>query len=112
MNPAANTIVSLRPREVLMAEAQERDNRLARGETAGWMHGFPHPVICVARTAGNLCSPCHASQHHALGENRGRMLPNPQKGRGIGQDVRQLPTRPSTCLGKTTVLTAACHAVP
>src|SRR4051794_29616904 len=35
MNPAANAIVPLRPREFLLAEAQERDDYLARGEMAG-----------------------------------------------------------------------------
>ena len=52
MNPAANAIVSLRPREVLLAESRERDDRLARGETVGWMHGFPHAVKDLAATAG------------------------------------------------------------
>jgi amidase len=52
MNPAANAIVSLRPREFLLAEAQERDDYLARGEMAGWMHGFPHAVKDLAATAG------------------------------------------------------------
>ena len=52
VNPAANAVVSLRPREDLMAEARERDERFARGETAGWMHGFPHAVKDLALTAG------------------------------------------------------------
>jgi amidase len=52
VNPGANAIVSLRPREALMAEARERDDRLARGETTGWMHGFPHAVKDLAATAG------------------------------------------------------------
>ncbi|MBL6082361.1 amidase [Belnapia sp. T18] len=52
VNLSANAIVSLRPREVLMAEARERDDRLARGEAAGWMHGFPHAVKDLAATAG------------------------------------------------------------
>lgn len=52
VNPTANAIVSLRPRAALMAEAQERDDRLARGEAMGWMHGFPHAVKDFAATAG------------------------------------------------------------
>ena len=52
MNPLVNAIVSLRPREVLMAEAQVRDDQLAHGRSAGWMHGFPHAVKDFAVTAG------------------------------------------------------------
>src|SRR4051812_25340871 len=48
VNPSANAIVSLRPRTTLMAEVQERDNQLARGQTLGWMHGFPHAVKDLA----------------------------------------------------------------
>ncbi|MDO9712765.1 amidase [Paracraurococcus lichenis] len=52
MNLTANAIVSLRSREALVAEARERDDRLARGEPMGWMHGFPHAVKDFAATAG------------------------------------------------------------
>jgi amidase len=52
MNPLVNAIVSLRPREVLMTEAQVRDDQLAQGRSAGWMHGFPHAVKDFAATAG------------------------------------------------------------
>jgi amidase len=52
VNPSANAIVSLRPHAALMAEAQERDDQLARGQTLGWMHGFPHAVKDLAATAG------------------------------------------------------------
>lgn len=51
-NPLVNAIVSLRPREILMAEAQARDDELARSRSAGWMHGFPHAVKDFASTAG------------------------------------------------------------
>src|SRR5262245_26569724 len=43
-NSRVNAIVSLQPRASLMAQAQERDAQLARGEYLGWMHGFPHAV--------------------------------------------------------------------
>jgi amidase len=51
-NPAVNAIVSLRPRETLMAEARERDDQLARGEYLGWMHGFPQAVKDLAPARG------------------------------------------------------------
>jgi amidase len=43
-NPRVNAIISMPPREVLLAQAKERDAQLARGEYLGWMHGFPHAV--------------------------------------------------------------------
>jgi len=41
LNPQHNAIVSLRRPDELLAEADARDAALARGERAGWMHGFP-----------------------------------------------------------------------
>ncbi|MCK8785291.1 amidase [Roseomonas sp. NAR14] len=52
LNPAVNAIVSLRPREALLAEAGEADAALARGEDRGWMHGLPHAVKDLAETRG------------------------------------------------------------
>jgi amidase len=52
MNPRVNAIVSLQPCEILLAQAQERDEQLARGEYCGWMHGFPHAVKDLEPTAG------------------------------------------------------------
>ena len=43
-NPRVNAIISMQPREKLLAEANDRDAQLARGEYLGWMHGFPHAV--------------------------------------------------------------------
>jgi amidase len=43
-NSRVTAIVSLQPREGLLALARERDAQLARGEYCGWMHGFPHAV--------------------------------------------------------------------
>jgi len=51
-NPKVNAIVSLRPREALLAEAEEHDRELARGQRHGWMHGFPHAVKDLALTRG------------------------------------------------------------
>jgi amidase len=52
VNPAVNAIVSLVDRNALMAEAEQRDAQLARGEYLGWMHGFPHAVKDLALTKG------------------------------------------------------------
>jgi amidase len=44
INPHVNAIVALRDRAILLAEAEEKDAQLARGELAGPLHGFPHAV--------------------------------------------------------------------
>lgn len=44
VNPEINAIVSLRPRDVLLHEARERDRELANAGPRGWMHGFPAAV--------------------------------------------------------------------
>lgn len=51
-NPKVNAIVSLRDRADLMQEARERDAQLARGQSLGWMHGFPHAVKDLAAAKG------------------------------------------------------------
>jgi amidase len=43
-NPRVNAIISIQPREKLLAAASERDAQFARGDYLGWMHGFPHAV--------------------------------------------------------------------
>jgi amidase len=52
VNPHVNAIVSLQDRESLLKQADERDVQLARGASAGWMHGFPHAVKDLAATKG------------------------------------------------------------
>jgi amidase len=52
VNPAVNAIVSLRPRDVLLALAGARDAELARGQVRGVLHGFPHAVKDLAATKG------------------------------------------------------------
>lgn len=52
VNPQVNAIVSLQDRDGLQKEAAERDRQLARGESMGWMHGFPHAVKDLASTKG------------------------------------------------------------
>lgn len=52
MNPKVNAIVSLQEREGLLKQADERDAQLARGQSLGWMHGFPQAPKDLAATAG------------------------------------------------------------
>jgi amidase len=52
VNPAVNAIVSLRQREVLMAEAATRDEELVRGVDRGWLHGVPQAVKDLAAAKG------------------------------------------------------------
>jgi len=52
LNPRFNAIVALRDEAALLAEADAHDALLARGESRGWMHGFPHPVKDLEPTAG------------------------------------------------------------
>jgi amidase len=51
-NRRVHAIVSLRPRDALLAEARERDDQLGRGEYLGWMHGFPQAVKDLAPVRG------------------------------------------------------------
>ena len=44
INPKVNAIVALDDRANLLAQAGERDAQLARGESMGVLHGFPHAV--------------------------------------------------------------------
>src|SRR5215475_6441234 len=44
INPKVNAIVALQERPELLAQASERDAQLARGESLGPLHGFPHAV--------------------------------------------------------------------
>ena len=41
VNPKVNAIVSLQPRDMLLAEAKAKDADLAAGRYAGFLHGFP-----------------------------------------------------------------------
>ena len=56
INPQINAIVSLRPEEDLMAEAEEADRALAVGNHRGWLHGMPFAVKDLAEARGILCS--------------------------------------------------------
>jgi len=52
VNQQVNAIVSLRDPEVLLQEAQAKDDSLAQGISDGWMHGFPHAVKDLVATRG------------------------------------------------------------
>src|SRR6266581_1166234 len=52
INPQCNAIVSLRDRDALLRDADERDAELHRGQRRGWMHGVPQAIKDVAATAG------------------------------------------------------------
>lgn len=52
LNPVFNPIVSMLEPERLLAQAREHDAMLARGQSLGWMHGFPHAVKDLAQTQG------------------------------------------------------------
>src|SRR5262249_26616921 len=52
LNPQVNAIVSLVPRDALLAQAAERDAALGRGEPAGWLHGVPLAVKDLLPTRG------------------------------------------------------------
>jgi len=77
-NPQVNALVSLRPAEAVLAEADERDRELKRGHSRGWMHGMPQAIKDLAATAGlrtTLGSPLFAEQvpeHDAISVARVR----------------------------------------
>ena len=52
INPTVNAIVSLRDRETLLKQADERDAQLAHGEYLGWLHGFPQAIKDLTATKG------------------------------------------------------------
>lgn len=56
VNPAHNAIVSLRPREELLAEAGRADAELADGRSRGWLHGFPFAIKDLSEAAGLPCT--------------------------------------------------------
>jgi amidase len=56
INPRLNAIVSLRPAEALLAEAEAADRALAAGEYRGWLHGIPFAVKDLSEAKGILCS--------------------------------------------------------
>ena len=45
INPHVNAIVALEDGDSLVAQARVSDEQLARGESIGWLHGFPFAEI-------------------------------------------------------------------
>ena len=65
LNPAVNAIVSLQPRDLLLAQADACDAQVAGGGPLGALHGFPMAIKDLAATAGirtTLGSPVFAHQ--------------------------------------------------
>ena len=56
LNPRYNALVSLRPADALLAEADACDAELARGKSGpgsrGWLHGIPQAIKDLANAAG------------------------------------------------------------
>jgi amidase len=52
LNPKVNAIVALQDRTALLAQSQERDAQVARGELMGPLHGFPSAVKDLAAVKG------------------------------------------------------------
>ncbi len=50
-NPVVNAIVSRVDADRLLQQADARDQQLARGESLGWMHGFPQAIKDLTPTA-------------------------------------------------------------
>jgi amidase len=51
-NPRFNAIVSLQPRDTLLAEADAADAAVARGDALGALHGLPQAIKDLAPTRG------------------------------------------------------------
>ena len=52
VNPKVNAVVALRNREELLKEAKEKDSLPDKGESIGWMHGFPQAIKDLEDTKG------------------------------------------------------------
>lgn len=52
LNPRFNAVVNLAPDEVLLAQAAQRDDELARGQSRGWLHGLPQAIKDTGHAIG------------------------------------------------------------
>ena len=52
VNPRFNALVSLQDRGALLALADTADREMQRGESRGWMHGFPIALKDLVDVAG------------------------------------------------------------
>ncbi|MDR7029177.1 amidase [Rhizobium rosettiformans] len=55
-NPQVNALVSLRPRDVLLAEARAKDAERAQGGVLGALHGVPIAIKDLSEAKGILCT--------------------------------------------------------
>jgi amidase len=65
LNPKVNALVGQLPHDGLLAQADERDAMLSRGQSMGWMHGFPMAIKDLSPVAGlplSMGSPLLAGQ--------------------------------------------------
>ena len=83
LNPVFNAIVSLQPAETLLAQADARDVQLARGEDAGWMHGFPMAIKDLAATAGIVTTEGSPLFAHHVPEQDGLVVARMKRAGGI-----------------------------
>jgi len=88
LNPRFNAIVSLRDPGALLAEADQRDAELARGERRGWMHGFPLAVKDLSHAAG-------------LPTSKGSPLPPRTPARTDSLHVARMRAAGAVVIGKT-----------
>ena len=51
-NPRLNALVNLAPDAALLAQADARDDELARGASRGWLHGLPLAIKDTCNAAG------------------------------------------------------------
>ena len=51
-NPHSNAIISRVDSAALLAQADQRDTQLARGQSMGWLHGIPQAVKDLANVQG------------------------------------------------------------
>ena len=56
LNPKINALVSLRPREVLIAEARAKDTERKQGAALGALHGVPIAIKDLSEAKGILCT--------------------------------------------------------
>ena len=54
VNPTFNAIVSRVNEVALMKQANACDDKMARGESMGWLHGIPQAIKDIAPVAGIL----------------------------------------------------------
>ena len=74
LNPHYNALVSLRPRDVLLAEADACDAELARGHSRGWLHGVPQAIKDLANAAGLPTTLGSPLMRHFVAREDGRMV--------------------------------------